>query len=738
MLESLRAIQNTWVGKAVVAVIMGLIMISFVIWGIGPVFTGFNANTLASVGSTTVTVDAFRQAYQTELQQLQERARRPITNAEAHQFGLDTQVLSRLVSEAVLDSEAHRMGLAISQGQIAKAITADPSFAGPNGQFDKTRFQELLSENGMTEQAFVRDQRSTYLRQELIQGLVGGLVVPQDALEAMHRLAAETRSVDFITLPPSAVEPVPAPDEAALKTFFDDRARTFRAPEYRKLVILPLLPSTLAKPGAVSAADVQALYDKVKDQRFTTPEMRTLQQIVFPNEAEATAAAQSLKNGKTFADLAAERHLSEKDLDLGHVTQAALFDKTLAAAAFALPEGGTSDAIKTPFGGAIVHVVKVDPAAVKPLAAVEPDLRFELATARTGDAIRAAHDKVEEARNGGQTLADAAKAAGLTARTIDAVDAADKDKAGQVVDIPDAAAVLKAAFASDIGVDNDTIRTPDGGQIFFEVAGIDPARPQTLAEVKPAVEAAWRRDEIAKRLTARAVDLVKALDSGQAIEAIAAAQGNLPVSHAADVRRAGGTGLDAATVAAIFAVPVDGSGSSAAPDGGRVRRPRRVRLVRRLLEPDQERRPEQAGEGHPGLHPLLDRHPPQRLARAAPRPARVCREVLHRGGELGHRRQQSAGVLHPRFDEVPGHGPLAQALADHQPAGPESVLRLLLAHPRIDAYADVPVQRPGDAGEPPADGRLRRPRLQVRQLGRRGHLRQVQLAQHAGPGQPHG
>ena len=569
MLERLRVIQNTWVGKAVVAVIMGLIMISFVIWGIGPVFTGFNANTLATVGSQTVTTDAFRQAYGVELQQLQQRARRAITSAQAHQFGLDTQVLSRLVSEAVIDDEAGTMGLSISQAQVAKAITADPSFAGPNGQFDHARFEDLLRENDMNEQGFVRDQRAAYLRQQLVQALVGGLEAPEAATDALHRLQAETRSVDFITLTASAIAPLPAPDEATLKSFFEARAGLFRAPEYRKLVYLALVPTELAKPDAVSDADVQTLYDSVKDQRFTTPETRDLQQVVFPTEAEATAAAQSLKAGKSFGDIAADRKLTAKDIDLGRVTKAAVFEKPVAEAAFALPADGTSEPVKTAFGFTLVHVAAIQPEAVKPLVEVAPALRLEIAASRTTDVIRAAARKLEDARNAGQSLTEGAKAAGLTVKTVDAVDATGKDKTEKTVELPDAAALLKAAFASDIGIDNDPIRTPDGGQVDYEVAGIEPAHPQTLAEVRPAVEAAWRRDQTDKQLAAKAAELVKAIEGGQTIEAVAAANGNLPVDHVGDVHRAGGTGLSPQTVAAIFDRPSDAAGSG--PGEGQTR-----------------------------------------------------------------------------------------------------------------------------------------------------------------------
>ena len=570
MLESLRAIQNTRAGKTILGVVMGLIMVSFVIWGIGPVFTGFNANQIASVGSTSVTVEQFRQAYQSELQQLQQRARRPITNAQAHQYGIDTQVLSRLISEAMLDNQANGMGLVISQDQIAQQILADPAFKGPDGKFDRNQFNAILRDNEMNEQMFVRQQRNVYLRQQLVQGLVGAVATPKTAMDALHRFDAETRSVDYIVLPPSAAGTPPQPDDAALQKYYDERATTFRAPEFRKLVILPLTPATLAKPAEVAEADVAKLYDAVKAQRFSTPEYRTLQQIVFPSEAEAAAASSRIRAGASFADIATERKLGEKDTDLGRVTRASLFDKAVADAAFGLPEGAVSDPVKNAFGATLLHVVKIEPASTTPLDDVAAQLRTEIAASRTGEAIRTLHDKIEDARSSGQTLTEAGKAAGVEARTIEAVDAGGRDKSGKpVADLPDAPDLLKAAFASDIGVDNDTVRTPDGGQIFYEVAAIDPARPQTFAEVKPQVEAAWQQAETAKLLSGKAAEIVGRLKDGTSLEQVAASLGNLPVLHSADVRRQGGTGLDAATVAQVFDGPVGTIGS--APGDARTR-----------------------------------------------------------------------------------------------------------------------------------------------------------------------
>ena len=90
------------------------------------------------------------------------------------------------------------------------------------------------------------------------------------------------------------------------------------------------------------------------------------------------------------------------------------------------------------------------------------------------------------------------------------------------------------------------------------------------------------------------------------------------------------------------------------------------------------------------------------------------------------------GVLHPRRDQVPGHGPQLEAQPRQQPAGPEPLLRFLLARAGSHAHADAPVLRPGHAGQLPHHGRQRRARLQVRQCAGPGHLREVPLEEPAG------
>ncbi|MGH6867594.1 MAG: SurA N-terminal domain-containing protein, partial [Methylocella sp.] len=299
MLRSMRASAQGLVGRVVMAILMSLIILSFAIWGIGDIFRGFGANNLARVGGVEIGADTYRNAYQAELQTLQRAEHRNITNEEAHQYGLDGQVLSQLVNEAALDDEARRLGLAISDEDIKKAIVNDANFKGMTGHFDRQAFDAFLRGEGFTEKTYVRQQRSVRLRRQIVDALTSGVQLPKALLEAIFRFQMETRSVDYILFPAASAGPLPAPSQGDLKSYFESNRQIYATPEFRGLVVLPVTPATIAKPDDVSDADARNRYEEVKNERFGAPEKREVEQILFASDAEATEARAQLDAGKT-------------------------------------------------------------------------------------------------------------------------------------------------------------------------------------------------------------------------------------------------------------------------------------------------------------------------------------------------------------------------------------------------------------------------------------------------------
>ena len=168
---------------------------------------------------------------------------------------------------------------------------------------------------------------------------------------------------------------------------------------------------------------------------------------------------------------------------------------------FALADGRVSEPLKTGFGAALIRVAKIEPAQVQPFPEVSAALKNEIARDRAKKLVRTLHDKIEDARASGKSLTDAAIAAGLEARVLDGIDSAGRDKDGKLVQgLTAGPELLKAAFASDVGVDNETVTTPDDGYVWFEIAGVDPAHERKLDEVRDRVIAGWREDQVANQL----------------------------------------------------------------------------------------------------------------------------------------------------------------------------------------------------------------------------------------------
>jgi len=210
----------------------------------------------------------------------------------------------------------------------------------------------------------------------------------------------------------------------------------------------------------------------------------------------------------------------------------------------------------------IVTVSKIIPEEAKTFADVAPQIRNEIALARVKKTVQDIHDKIEDARAGGATLEEAAQKLQLPVVTYDAIDRSGRGPDGKpIANLPHAAEVVNAAFASDVGVDNDPLEA-DGGYIWFDVAGITPARERNLDEVKSQVEAQWRDDEIATRLKAKAADILDKLKNGGTLDAMAAANGVKVETATGITRSKPPETISGRMIEAIFHTALDAYGSA--------------------------------------------------------------------------------------------------------------------------------------------------------------------------------
>src|SRR4029434_3008773 len=302
MLRGIRKASSTWLGKIVMATVMGVLIVSFAVWGIADIFKGFGQSSLGKIRKTEISTEQVGQICTERLQQLGRSFGRPLTSEQARAFGLDRQVLQQTIAEAALDEEARRMGLAQSQEETMRLIYGDPNFKGLDGKFDPARFQATIRQFGYTEQRYLAEQRRLGLRRQIAGTVSAGVEPPKVLIDAMTRFQNEQRSIEYVKLDAAQAGTIDPPSPEALAAFFEDRKTQFRAPEYRKLSFVVISPEEIGKWTEVTDEDAKKVFEQNRD-RLGTPEKREVQQMVFPNEAEAQAARARITSGMSFDDL---------------------------------------------------------------------------------------------------------------------------------------------------------------------------------------------------------------------------------------------------------------------------------------------------------------------------------------------------------------------------------------------------------------------------------------------------
>lgn len=515
-----------WSRKAIIAAVVGCLVIGFGIWGAGEIYRSSRASTtVAKVGRSEISVDEFRFHYNARLQQLGRQAGRPITPNPAQALGIGEQVLGEVVAAVALDERVRELRLGTSDSEVMKRIMTDPAFRGPNGQFDRDTFLRRIREGGYNEQRLLSEQRQYALRVQLAETAGAGLTPPKVAAEAILRYRDEERSIEYVTLDSGKAGDIPSPAPEQLTAYYEQRKFAFRAPEYRKIQLMTASPEDVAATIDVSQEVAKRVYQD-RLTLYAVPERRQIVQISFANAEDARRASERIAAGLAFDDLVKEPGIADRLVDLGTLAKADVIDPAVANAAFDLASGAVSAPVTGRFGTVLLRVVKIEPPSTRPFDEVEAEVKRGIATDRAKAEMNNIKDKVEEEFGGRATLEEIARKLNLKLRTIEAVDSSGRTPEGEPVgDLPADVDVIKRAFDTTLGNENEALQLPGGGFVWYNVVSITPPHERKLDEIKGQVEARFRADEIMRRLNAKAVELVGKLASGASLGEAAAAEG---------------------------------------------------------------------------------------------------------------------------------------------------------------------------------------------------------------------
>ncbi|MEM1371020.1 MAG: SurA N-terminal domain-containing protein [Pseudomonadota bacterium] len=585
MMESLKKWASGWVAF----VMIGLLILSFAIWGVADVFTGYGAGNVAAVGDETISEEEFQQAFQNQLAMIARQAQRRVTLEEAKAFGLDSRVLNGLIEASAVQAHAKELELSLSDQTLAAGLKQDPTFQGTDGKFYRPLVDATMRQLGVSEQGLLQLRRNDELREHIATAMLRATVVPDAMVDAIHAYRQEKRTVSHFKMDPDKVLDVKDPTETDLKGFFEARKSQYMTPQRRTFSALVLTRNALKVKAPVSEEQIKAYFEQNK-ARYDTPERRVLQQISFDDEAAARKAKEEIDGGKNFVDVASALGATDKDINLGLREKSQLIDPAIAEAAFALEDGSVSDPVKGRFATVLLRVLSIVDGVDSKLEDVRDRVKDELADAWARDQLRTLYDAVDEGRLAARSLKDIGEETGIGHFLVEDADQRNqKPDKSLALDVVDADRIVGAAYGAEIGLEQEPVELSDGGFAWVDLQSVAKPRQRTFAEAEADVKIQWLADERRKQLQDAAKGFVDRIAAGEDMAKVAEEAGGTVVQSAPATRSETPDGLTAAAIAQAFVLAKGRAGSSEI-DNGKSRVVFRLDAIEKAGAPDKEQR----------------------------------------------------------------------------------------------------------------------------------------------------
>ena len=512
MLQAMRSGAKSPIMKFFLLFLAG----GFALWGIGDGSTGLIGGSDKAISAGDQSVSPREVAIEFD------RTRRTYlpntTTAEAMQGGLLNDVIGTMSRELLFRAENEDLGLTVTRAMQRDAIANEASFQDEFGQFSEGRFLQALAGAGFTEQEYLNRVDGVLQRQQLMTAVSQGLRFDSALANVVAAHEMEKRTVKLSSFPVRP-ESITSPDDATIDKFFQENKPSYDAPRLRSAKIGSLSAAIIAEEINISDSEIRATFDDRLDE-FSTPETRSIRQMVFDDEATANAAIDRLNNGEGFAAVAASMlDWTDADTNLGTVTEASL-DGALVGPAFAAEAGAVVGPVQTAFG---FHLLSIDTITAGGVTQLD-DVRDQIiSTLRGEQAINLLYDRVnmlEDALGSGATIEESINKAGgrldiatdidQQGQTIDGMPAT-----GQVGELLQDGAILDLIWNSEL---NEVSVIQEGSDDMFFVVNVSTEtepRERRLDEVRAQVISDYKRVEAVKSARAAAEAVAAAADGDQ-------------------------------------------------------------------------------------------------------------------------------------------------------------------------------------------------------------------------------
>lgn len=520
----LQDIRNSTQGP-VFKVIVGLIVLSFALFGVESILLGGSDDSVALVNGDKIRAVEVQQATNRQKQQIAAMLGENFDPSLIDDAQLSARALEGLVGNKLQQQWAESLGLTASDVQLGAQVAAIPAFQ-IDGKFSAELYKQSLAAAGFTPLTFREALRVDEIVKQLNGGLLASEFVTGAEARALARVNGETRSVRYAKVAGDRFQNTVEITQDQIQAYYDSNAAQFVSEEAVVLDYITLRADDFVEP--VAEADLRAAYEQEISSYAYQDEARVSHILLIQGDDEADeayaqriqSAQTALTDGEAFS-VVAERlsddiGSSSDGGDLGY-TAGDVFPAEMEEAIKGLDINEVSGPVLTDAGTHLITVT--DRRSSEPPSFME--MRSELeASLSQADAQRRLVSQVEALKDLTYTATDLREPAETLG--LDVVRSAPITRRGGQGVLGDDR-VIAAAF-SDLVIEegwSEVIEVSENAFVALKLVEHQPAAPQSIEQVSDRIVSVLTAQAEEEALRAFGNELLDQLAGGRTIEDIA-------------------------------------------------------------------------------------------------------------------------------------------------------------------------------------------------------------------------
>ena len=468
MLDLLRKNATGPLGIALII----LLVFAFSIWGVGDIFRGYNANILAKIGNRELNAQNYLFNFNREVNRISNQLERMVTTEEAINSGLHYQILDRSLVELSANAASDEIGLIASDDAIKKRILSTNAFKNAFNQFDRNIFEQIIRQNGLTEDSFLVLERDSHVLSQLSKSVFKDINPPSALNDLLFRYQFERRNVDYIIISPDEISQESEVDKNEIEIFYNENINLYKTEETRDFSVISLNISTLSKLENVSDEEINIFYEDNK-YNYYEPEKRSYYLIPYFSNEDAIKALENYSSNGDIKKILIDRNLNINDVDQGLITFDDGISESVSETAFNASLNQLSGPTESPFGPSLIYVNEIISEKEIKIEEIKDQIIIDIQKDKAKDKVYSLYGKIEDLRAEGKTLEEIAEEKSLSIESFQNINDFGQRIDGSIINNPSLEQLINLVFLNDVDEDLEPYEDNEGNLNFFRIDNIN-------------------------------------------------------------------------------------------------------------------------------------------------------------------------------------------------------------------------------------------------------------------------